>query len=266
MATAPVAAQQDDDTLGTFDFRVIEEHEKPLVKFNDGNFAFTIGFTSQEDRDAGKGVIYSAATFRTMTDLTEGEFRAEYPVVEDDFWHSEEMDNALEVTEKILREDWEKKLAGDVIYNNGDRLVKAMWLDDGNDGLDHLLRKDTNLTREEFLSTYPVTLDMHWPEDAADKLFAEWERMETAWEEGRQQVIKIAKQHGFVEHKCECEGCDNTGYAPEDESDNNKVVESLYDLHKALHDAGFHRNAAMANHCAQQGGLLFTPVAEEAEK
>ena len=262
--TATTPAVQDDKTLGTFDFRVIEEDERTGIVFNDGNFAYTIELISLEDREAGKGWLYTAAMFRTMTSLSEEEFKAEYPVVRNDFWHSEKMQGALEVTEKIVREDWEKKLAGDVVYNNGDRFVKDMLLDDGNESMDYLLRKHTSLSREEFLRTYPVTLDMEWPEDAADKFFAEVEHMEAAWEAGRQCVIEIAKGRGFVEKPCICGGCDNQGYTLENESD-DKVVQSLYELHDLLHAAGFHRNAAEAHHSADHGGLLFTPVAEEAD-
>jgi hypothetical protein len=89
--------------------------------------------------------------------------------------------------------------------------------------------------------------------------------MEAAWEASRQRVIEIAKQQGFVEKSCTCGGCDNKGYTLEDESDNQKVVKSLHELHDALHAAGFHRNATEAYHCAQNGGLLFEPLAEEGQ-
>ncbi len=256
-------AVQEDEALGSYDYRVIQDDEKPLVKFNDGDFAFTIRFTSLEEREEGKGKLYSVAMFRTMTDLTADEFKAQYPVVFDKFWHSE-LKGALGVTEKILREDWEAKLKGDVIYNNGERFVKVMLCNDGNEGLDHLLRKDTNLSCDEFLQTYPVTLDMKWPEDAADKFFVEVEKMEAAWEAGRQRVIELTKQQGLVEKKCDCGDCNNFGYTLEDESNEEAVSQSLYELHNVLHAAGFHRNAAEAYH-AGKNQTMFTPIAEETD-
>jgi hypothetical protein len=177
MATAPTAAAvQQDETLGTFDFRAIREDEKPFVMFNDGDLAFTIQFTSREDRDAGKGAIYTAAMFRTMTDLTKEEFKVEYPVVLNDFWHSKKMGNAVDVTAKILREDWEKKLAGDTTMNDGDRAVRFMLLNDGNEGCDYILRSETALSKTAFKKLYPVTQPLPWKAKEFDSFVAELEK------------------------------------------------------------------------------------------
>lgn len=177
-ASTAFTKPDDDETMGLYEFRKITEREKSSVVFNDGNLAFTIEFTSQEDRDKGNGILYSAATFRTMTDLSKEEFLSEYPVVESEFWHKrinageKNEKHALEVFETMLREDWQRKLVGDIVFNDGDRVVQHMLLNDGEEGLDYILRSETALTKAQFKKQYPVTRPAPWTAKDFDSFLA----------------------------------------------------------------------------------------------
>jgi hypothetical protein len=155
--------QQDDETMGKYDFRVIRDDEKPHVKFNDGDLAFTIEF---RDKREGNGMLYSAAMFRSMTELSVEDFKTQYPVVSDGFWDEQVPTKPME---NILREDWEKQLAGDILFNDGERIIKH----NGELGMDYLLRSDTDLSKAEFLQAHPVTFDEPWTSEMADKFLAE---------------------------------------------------------------------------------------------
>ena len=257
----PVQKSEDDEPFGQYDFRLITDDEKKHIKFNDGEFAFTIEFNKI------KGVpLYSAAQFRTMTDLTAEEFKAALPVQDDPFWAG----NNLNAIEKILREDWEKQLNGRAVFNDGDKAILHYLFENGVDkGMDGVYRRDTDLTREEFLLKFPGERNEPLPVGFVDDFFNIVAEMKTKWETGRQRVIELAKKHGFVETPCGCGNkCENVGYLPEGFGNScidcqEQSMKQVDDLYNNLIAEGFVRNAKEVRECIDSGSL-FEPLTEEA--
>jgi hypothetical protein len=172
----------DDESMGRYEFRRITKEEKSHVVFNDGDFAFTIQFVPRSE----DGILFSVAQFRTITSLTKEEFLKALPVVHDEFWHKNDRNKngntMLDIFAAMLREDWAKKLKGDVLFNDGERIVRTMLLESGGEGMDYAYRKDTDpvLTPEQYLAKYPVTIQGEQPFTAemADKVISLWAELE----------------------------------------------------------------------------------------
>lgn len=270
-----VVQNEDDETLGRYDFRLIKDEEKPRVVFNDGDLAFTIEFVRPENRTKDTGIIYSAAQFRTMTNMTAGEFKAALPVHYDAFWHNDEPNEngktKLDIFESMIRQGWEEKLKGDALFNDGDRAVLVMLLNDGEEGMDVRYRKDTDLTQVQFLEAYPLLPGFDsWTAEMTDKFCAKVDELEKTWEAGRQRVIELAKKHELVESKCTCGDCENTGFTLLG-TDGEEVClccqEAAFTaLYNDLRAEGFVRNAEDVANCItsvkEKKPPLFVPLPE----
>lgn len=75
MATAPTV-QHDGDAAGfSTEFRLLTDADKPLIAFNDGDLSYFVTMLSDNE------TIHAVAQFRSMTTLSETEYRAAFPVV-----------------------------------------------------------------------------------------------------------------------------------------------------------------------------------------
>jgi len=98
MSEQQEAQLQDDDGI-SYEFRLLTEADKNSIAFNDGNLSF---FLTEVVEGEGT-LLHAVAQFRLMTELSEAEYRAAFPVVE--------QYGSLEIFTAVLYHELEQTIA-----------------------------------------------------------------------------------------------------------------------------------------------------------